>query len=209
MDENELRERKSFLSDTEMFLGRNQVQTVLDLAEVRLRRLPGDLDARIMICRVLLMGGKLNEARVMLREMEEVLSDLMTFFLSVRSDFHLRKELLELAKRVAVSNQPETGLLSTDVDEGEEVAEEESQVPDDFQTVTLAELYVRQGHLPLAVEVLESILQKDPQQEKAAAMLRVVRETIGREESIKKAAPVIAELSRWLGSIGRLRDHAA
>jgi hypothetical protein len=228
MDENELRERRSFLSDAEMFLGRNQIQTVLDLAEVRLKRLPGDLDARIMICRVLLMGGKLDEAREMLREMEDVLSGLMTFFVSVGSDFRLKKELLEAAQTFhevcvaanvepspavrsrerfkAAPDQLEMDLLKAD-EEAEE--EEEAQLPDDFQTVTLAELYVRQGHLPLAAEVLETILRKDPQQEKAAGMLREVREAIDREESIKRAGPVIAELSRWLGNIAGLSGHAA
>jgi len=75
--------------------------------------------------------------------------------------------------------------------------------------VTLAELYIRQGHLPLAAEVLEAIIAREPQQEKAAVMLREVRELIRREDAARRYAPVVAELSRWLGNIGRLRGHAA
>jgi Tfp pilus assembly protein PilF len=83
------------------------------------------------------------------------------------------------------------------------------EVPSDFQTVTLAELYIRQGHLRPAAEVLEAIIRKDPGQEKAAAMLREVWEKIYREESGKKDTEVATELSRWLDNIGRLRGHAA
>ena len=74
--------------------------------------------------------------------------------------------------------------------------------------MTLAELYIRQGHLQMAKKVLEAILRKDPREERAAIRLREI-EALSGEGSAAKAAPVIAELSRWLDNIGRLRGHAA
>ena len=62
-----------------------------------------------------------------------------------------------------------------------------SDIPDDFQTVTLAELYIRQGHPTQAVEVLEAILRRDPQHEKAAEKLRELRGEIRRERGCRGA----------------------
>ena len=52
MDEMDLQERKSFLTQTEAYLDRNELPAVLNLAEARLKRTPGDLDARMTIGRV-------------------------------------------------------------------------------------------------------------------------------------------------------------
>ena len=92
-------------------------------------------------------------------------------------------------------------------EEGE--TEEAAGIPSDFQTVTLAELYIRQGHFRPAEEVLDKIIGEDPQNEKAAALLTEVREQLRREVSAQPDAAAIAELSRWLDNIGRLRGHAA
>ena len=56
--------------------------------------------------------------------------------------------------------------------EVEREAGDAAEVPSDFQTVTLAELYIRQGHLRPAAEVLEAIIGQEPGHEKAAALLR-------------------------------------
>jgi hypothetical protein len=114
-------------------------------------------------------------------------------------------------------------------------AAEAGRVPDHLQTVTLAELYIRQGHFRMAEEILAAILGKGPHHPKAAELFREVREKIAaqeipeaksapeppqevrelrdetadRQEPGGKHAPVIAELSRWLNNIGRLGSHAA
>ena len=76
--------------------------------------------------------------------------------------------------------------------------------------MTLAELYIRQGHLRPAEEVLEKIIGQEPQNEKAAGLLQEVRE-IEPPGGVAAAIPgvVIDELSRWLDNIGRVRGHAA
>jgi hypothetical protein len=108
-------------------------------------------------------------------------------------------------KLKGIEDLHETG-METDAD-GE--AEGDVQIPADFQTVTLAELYIRQGHLRMAEEVLEKIVGRDLQNETASGLLREVREQILREASAEQYAGVVAELSRWMDNIGRLRGHAA
>jgi len=222
MDEMDLHERKSFLTQAEAYLGRNELRAVLNLAEARLKRTPGDLDARIVICRVWLLQGRLDEARDMLNEMEDILASLSQIY-ACMGDICMKKGMKDsaesfyrkfmflnpgvpLPKDVTERLDGIEELHATDAEGG---TEGDVEIPTDFQTVTLAELYIRQGHLRLAEEVLEKIIGHDPQNEKAAGLLQEVRERVLKGASAQRYAGVSAELSRWLDNVGRLRAHAA
>ncbi|MEK6534090.1 MAG: tetratricopeptide repeat protein [Thermodesulfobacteriota bacterium] len=222
MDEMNLQERKSFLTQAEAYIDRNELPAVLDLAEARLKRTPGDLDARIAICRVWLLQGRLDEARDMLNEMEDILASLSQIY-ACMGDICIKKGMKDSAEtfyRKFMFLNPGVP-LSRDVTErlngieelhatdAEGGTEGDVEIPTDFQTVTLAELYIRQGHIRQAEELLEKIIGHDPQNEKAAALLQEVRERLLKGAAAQQYAGVIAELSRWLDNIGRLRAHAA
>ncbi len=222
MGDTELPERKAFLEEVEAFLSQGDDQTALALAELRLKRLPGDMDARIAICRIRIRQGQLEEAKGMLQEMEGTLAGLSQIYASM-GDVCLKEGMQESARtfyRKFISLNPDSpmareisekieAIRAQQATDEEREGEDAAQVPSDFQTVTLAELYIRQGHLRPAAEVLEAIIRKDPEQEKAAAMLREVWERIFREESGQRSAGVVAELSRWLENLSRLHGHAA
>lgn len=222
MDEMNLQGRKSFLTEAEGYLERNELPAVLNLAEARLKRTPGDLDARTVICRAWLLQGRLDEARDMLNEIEDILASLSRIY-ACMGDICIKKGMQDsaetyyrkfmflnpgapLSEDVAERLSGIVELHTTDAEEG---TEEDGPIPDDFQTVTLAELYIRQGHFPLAEEVLQKIIGRDPQNGKAALLLQEVRERLIGGNSTHPYAEIIAELSRWLDNIGRLRAHAA
>ncbi len=220
MGSNDLQERDAFLEEVEASFNRGDDETTLALAELRLKRMPGDMDARIAICRVRVRQGRLEDAKAMLQEMEGTLAGLSQIYASM-GDVCLKEGLQASAQtfyRKFINLNPDSPLsreivqklTAIEASQGtsSERQEDAAEVPSDFQTVTLAELYIRQGHLRPAAEVLEAIIRKDPGQEKAATMLREVWEMIFREESGQGSPEVIAELSRWLGNIGRLRGHA-
>jgi tetratricopeptide (TPR) repeat protein len=221
MDEFDLQERKQFLSEMEDYLGRNELRAVLNLAQARLKKTPGDLEARIVICRVWLQQGRFDEARQMLGEMEEILAGFSRIY-SCMGDICLKKGMEDVAeefyRKFRILNpemSPARDILERLEGIGETADEESApeggggSVPADFQTVTLAELYIRQGHLRHAEEVLEKIVSDEPQNEKASGLLAEVRELLIREAAAQLKGRVVAELSRWLGNIDRLRIHAA
>jgi tetratricopeptide (TPR) repeat protein len=218
MGEQGFRARQSFLDEAEAFLKKGDDLAALALAESRLAALPGDPDSCLVICRVRILQGRLDEARQILQGMEDFLAGLSRMYREM-GDLFLKRGMPEEAKdayRKSLSLNPDApgaaeiaeriGEIS-DGSKTKDHTEELIPVPEDFQTVTLAELYIRQGHLEMAGEVLDAILKKDPQQERAAEMLRQVRERIGGKEAADKTEPVIAELSRWLDNIHRLRGH--
>ncbi len=223
MGDHALEPRQSFLKEAETLLEKGDDRAALALAASRLEGLPADPDARMVICRVRILQGRPDEAGEMLHGMEDLLAGLSRIYRELGELFlakgipesaktYYRKfirlnpdapEALEIAERLDGISEP------GETDGGTGAEEETIRVPEDFQTVTLAELYIRQGHLRMAKKVLEAVLRKDPHEERAAIRLREVGETLGEENAAEKAEPVIAELSRWLDNIGRLRGHAA
>jgi len=222
MDKIDLQERHSFLTQIEVYLEQNELPAVLNIAEERLKRTPGDLDARIAICRVWLLQGRIDEARDMLHEVEEIVASLSQIYVSM-GDICMKRGMREAAEdyygkfKVLNPGAPPARDISERLKGIEELHETEEEgetegaagIPADFQTVTLAELYIRQGHLRPAEELLEKIIGQDPQNAKAAGLLQEVRERLLEGASAQQYAGVIAELSRWLDNIGRLRAHAA
>jgi tetratricopeptide (TPR) repeat protein len=197
MNENPPHDRKAFLEEAESLQCKGDHLTVLALAESRLKRTPGDMDARVVICRVWIEQGKLEEAGEMIREMEDIVASLSQIY-TCMGDIYLRKGMAESAQvfyRTFVSLNPDTptarkiserleGISEQHAADGRERVEQEEavQLPDDLQTVTLAELYARQGHLRMAEEILEAILGRGPHHPKAAELLREVRERIASQE---------------------------
>jgi tetratricopeptide (TPR) repeat protein len=215
-------ERKVFLSQMEACFDRNEPRSALDMARARLRRIPGDLDARLGICRAWLQQERIDETRDMLQEMEEIIASLSRIY-ACMGDVYMKKGMEDSAEtfyRKCMALNPGTTRVrdilerlkgieeprGTDA-EGETV--EDAGIPPDFRTTTLAELYIRQGHLRPAEELLEKIVGQEPQNEKAAGLLQEVRGRILGSASEERYAGVIAELSRWLDNIGRVRGHAA
>jgi thioredoxin-like negative regulator of GroEL len=217
MDETGLRERNAFLADVEERFASGDDGVILALAQERLQRTPGDHDARVALCRVWIRQGRLDEAREMLREFEALLAGLSKIYASF-GDLSLEKGMQEEARiyyQRCMALHPASPEVAKRLGEievlrtpEEDMEDEAPDVPADFQTVTLAELYIRQGHPAQAAEVLEAIVRRDPQQAKALKLLREVRERLDGEGVAGGSDPIVAELSRWLDRIARWRAHA-
>jgi len=207
-----LQSRQAFLKEAEALLEKGDWAAALALATLRLEVLPGDPDARMVSCRSHLLAGRPEEARELLSGMEELLTGIARLYRGAGelfADKGMPEEARTCYHKFISLNPDDPAVIELTArlrqlpgTQGTTAEEDAAQVPEDFQTVTLAELYIRQGHLQMAKEVLEAVLGRDPQHKEAAARLREVMERL-------KAEPAIAELSRWLGNIGRLRGDAA
>lgn len=184
------------MAEAEGYLERGDFSEALALAGKRLVLLPGDPDALIVRCRALLGLGRGDEALEAVSGLEGLLRSLSLLFGAMAEHFS-RRGRAEQAHRFSSLAEA----LGGEVPPSPPEEQPEGEVPADFQTVTLARLYVRQGHLDLAAGILEEIMRRDPDDEEAATLLAEVRRMSNPD------AAVIGELERWLANIGRLRGY--
>ncbi|HOK05736.1 MAG TPA: tetratricopeptide repeat protein [Syntrophales bacterium] len=220
MERDEVMVREIFLSTAEGLLAAGKYSLALRLAQERLDACPDDLDALAVIGRAWLGMGDLANAREAVTQLERAqvslarlyrdLGDLYLkrgFQAEALSCFHKSMTLLpdpSLAASWSEQLDARIGRLERGRDVGGNEEDEEVGGPaPDFQTLTMAELYIAQGHLETARRVLEAVLAREPGNVQAAARLREVRRLLGGEE---EREALIAELSRWLGNIGRIRQ---
>ena len=241
MDEKKSQERNAFLAGVEENFQRGDFETILMTAGLRLKRMPGDLDARLAICRARIEQGTLGEAGDLLSEVERILAGLDRVCALLRElgkQAGLTDETRALFEKFGLA-APAGAAMETPADSRDRLARRETQAapkawaeaavsaeaettrqgdlpagveaseaPEDFLTVTLAELYIRQGHLRQAESVLEKIVRREPRNDRAAGLLQDVRGRLQPATASPKDAAVAAELSRWLDNVGRLRGHA-
>jgi len=229
MNPKDFDEREAFLAQAETCLNENRYQALADLATRRLRFFPGDIEARLMLCRARIALKDAEQATECLDDLDHWIDLLSVGFFKTAKAFQeagfVRQALICYRRALALNPaSPLTGELSGKIDalasrEHDPYAPEAvdetaplSRIGPDFYTMTLAELYIRQGHLDMAADVLEEMIRKEPQDRKAQARLSEVRMKIGKRSgdglSARRAA-VIDELERWLKNMDRIKWYAA
>ena len=83
--------------------------------------------------------------------------------------------------------------------EEKEEEEETSQPP--IPTDTLADIYLKQGHLDRALGVYEDILAKDPQNAAVREKLEALRRRVDRVQKVEAGEKVQARLEKWLTAV--------
>jgi len=224
-------EKEVFLAQAESFLSQQLYQRAQDLALDWLRRFPHDSEARVITCHAWTRLGKLDKVKQMLEEVDEAIFGMSQIYArmgDICRQSGLNQEAAAFYRRFVALN-PESEMarevtekirtLSLSRDEDIVPKEEEEEGSGDrhlfpgLQSVTMAQLYLKQGHPDVAAEMLESILQKDENNQRALAVLREMRgggeaPPVDELESAKFGA-VLKELNHWLQNIERMRGHAA
>jgi tetratricopeptide (TPR) repeat protein len=209
----------------ETFLHDKMLPEALSMAEKRLSRLPLDVDARVFINFILIEMGRIDESRNILNGLEKDITALSFVFLQTANAYQkkglnqdavfcyqkflslnpLSEYFQEVTKKVALLQQ-EDQLTDEDEIGGADMPKPE------FYTLTLADLYIKQGHLKLAADVLTEIIRREPVNGQARAKLDTVKAAIALQSSYGGTVPatnnLINTLSCWLDNIGRLKKHA-
>ncbi len=223
-DEN-LQGQKAFLDQAEALFANGLYREAAEAAESRLRDRPADMDANVILCRAYVGMERMQEAMRCLAEIEDALLGFSRLYATL-GDLCRRKGLRDEATvyyRKFLALHPHSSIteeVNGHLDEllretfaakpvdGTDV--EAMPLAADFQTVTAADLYVRQGHLEEAAELLERILQRNPEDPQAAKLISEVREKMAmRTETPEKGKEgrLLDELQRWLDNIERMRPH--
>ncbi len=226
MAEDEENEKEAFLSRVESCLREGLYQVAQDLALDWLNRFPGDAEVRVVLCHAWTRMGKLDKVKQMIQEVDEAIFGMSLIYARMgdicqRSGLNQEaitfyRKFLDLNPHSPIT-QEIAAKLDTLASSGEdshfpELEEEAPRRPlPGLQTVTMAELYIKQGHPDLAEAVLEAILEKDKANQRAWAMLKTLRgeAAVSPQDSYLKSQKVIQELNRWLSNLDRIRPYAA
>ncbi len=223
MHDNDLQGKAASLSTAQAYLDQGLYKEVIDLAESWLKRHPMDTDANIVYCHALMKTGKLDRVEEVLQGVENTilrLSQIYAFMGDICLEGGLTGEAIRFYQKF-ISINPETtdakslseklralAPMSDEPTDGMEAEQEDhiGHVASDFYTVTLAELYIRQGYLQMAADVLTEILKNEPGNPAAMERLKDVN-MILRDK--KRKEEMVRELTRWLNNIDRIRHYVS
>ena len=198
----EVVDRKEFIARAEACLEQDPALAV-DLALERLRIYPDDTEAKIILGIGWYRKGERDPALDVLRGLSNDVirwSPVFSILSELCRDQGLDEEA-ERASRIYMSMNPESPEAIADLEDrlrresrtypeaGAEKPDEDVGLPRtaDFKTLTLADLYARQGYRELAEALLKEILATDPQNQDALERLRKLRPQAREDE--KPAVP--------------------
>jgi tetratricopeptide (TPR) repeat protein len=221
------KERTDFLSRAQEILQENNLAEALNLAEERLRNSPADADALGVCCEALIGMGRIDELRELLNEVTEIINGLNLIheragdacrengyhheaavcyekFISLRPEAEKAGEIIG---KMTFLEQEDSPPAQVDFKDDANVSQQ------DFFTVTMAQLYIEQGHLQDAETILEEIINNEPHNMQALAMLDGLRaSSVSRsqgEAEFSKRDNLTKILFAWLKNIERLKNNAA
>ncbi len=181
--------RSELLLKSKPSLERGLFREAAEFAEERLRSICGDVDARIVMGRALLGSGKREEAMDILGDVN-ILIEQWSALLET-----LEPLSMPGAPGKAAPKETAPGLCGP---------ERRSEISDEFNTLTMAELFINQGHYEMAKKVLEEILERRADDTIAAEKLNYVSMILQKDGKVLSGAGrlrVSRELNRWLEKI--------
>jgi tetratricopeptide (TPR) repeat protein len=206
-----------FRRQAHSYLGNGQYSLSLNLAKERLIANPDDIPATVIACRSCLGMGDIDEARNFLTRLDAVNGELSQLFKNFGDVYRQQGDegQARIFYRKSAALSPDGGDDAAAPNHGDDDPEEDEGMQErpldlstDFQTLTMADLYIRQGHHEGAREILEAILAREPNHEEARQQLDELRALLNEKISdlpIDKKTTVVHELSQWLNRLGR--DH--
>lgn len=217
-------EKEIFIAKAESCLDQGLQKEAQDYALHWLEMFPDDAEARVILCQAWTRMGKLDKVKKLLQDVDEAIFGMSVIYAKM-GDICQRSGLNQEAitfYRKFLDLNPNSPLTREVADKlhalqpiTERILPQEEEIPQSslpvMRTVTMAELYIKQGHTNLAAELLEEIIKKDSTNQRALSMLREISR--GGEEAeperVTTPAAVLKELNRWLRNIDRMKSYAA
>lgn len=225
MDIFNIHDRAAFPAQVESYFQDSNYKGVIHLAEERLAQSPHDVDATIALCHAWIKLGHLEKAMAALGEVEDKIMRLADIYLSLGEICRmagLAEESLRYYKRFLAINphSPKAARAreimasangSAEIKESQEEQVDHVLAPE-FYTLTMADLYVSQGHLEMAEGVLEVIMTRDSEREAAIQRLNRIEEKRRSQMVLRLSQQnirrVLDTLGRWLNNASRMKKEA-
>jgi tetratricopeptide (TPR) repeat protein len=202
-------EKEIFVAKAESCLDQGLQKEAQDYALSWLERFPDDAEARVILCQAWTRMGKLDKVKQLLEEVDEAIYGMSVIYAKM-GDICQRSGLNQEAVtfyRKFLDLNPYSPITAEVAEKLHSLAPSSERI---MRTVTIAELYIKQGHTDLAAEILEEIINKDSTNQRALAMLSEIRGGgAAQPEKGAQREAVLKELNRWLSNIDRIRAYAA
>jgi tetratricopeptide (TPR) repeat protein len=212
--------KERFLFQAESLMTQGLFAEAVSLARERLDLIPGDVDARIICGRALAAMGKAGRSLEIFEEIKKDILSWVSVFEDM-GDILTGKGETERA-RICYQSVIPFGLDAIAAERlrkkiealnGAERRQEDKLIDDvsrDFKTMTMVDLYVRQGHLDTAKNVLKEIMQSDPGNSRARKRLQEVEGLLAGtipSSGESDSKNILQELERWQRHFERQKSH--
>lgn len=212
MSSDDVSDRDTFFAAADSYIKRGFYDRAKLLAEKRRAAHPGDREALLIEAICLVGMGRPEEAGIVISSVDDMIrrwSDLYTLLgdtcramkrmPEARRAYHAASAL---AAAVPPREETETDREGAPHESDREGVRDLGELSEVFHTVTLADLYIRQGHLETARAVLKTVADRDPDNAEARERLQYV-ETMLIGDTTGDRGAVVAELERWLRNLER------
>lgn len=224
-------DRDVILSRAQTLLEQGAYESALETVKCWLERNPGDIDALIVQCHACMRLGRLEEATAVIEDVEMTILGLSRVYAcmgDICSNGGLNQEAVKFYHRFMALN-PGSDLSreimkklrileenQEDLIKGENDQEMLSPSPTEigFKTLTMVDLYIRQGHLDEAEAILKEMLMRTPNDKELHEKLAVVRSLMERRTlkdkdiELQRRGIIIDKLNRWLGHLQKRNLYA-
>jgi len=221
-------DRSAFFPVAQTLLEQGDYEGALEAVKIWLEKHPGDVDALLVQCHACMRLGKLEEAAALVEDVEMTVLGLSRVFACMGDICFkggLNQEAAKFFRRFMALN-PDSDLsrevsgklrmLEEDQpDSIQEFKAGEASVPPmtaGLQTLTMADLYIRQGHPDAAESLLIQMLIKNPDdqaiQERLNRVLASKNSSATKAIHIRQREKVIETLNLWLNRLQKRRRYA-
>ena len=208
----------SFVERAEAHLREGRYQEAISICREGLRKTPEALRGRLIMGMCYLESGLPAEAKQELEKVAEGIEECLPVF-KLLSQIYLQEKDVNSSPK---EENPEKGLTPLEVSEEEQktqwksisgkpglhegvVGQEETlrddSMPKVIHTDTLAEIYLKQGHLQKALAVYQEILTREPGNPEVQGKYARLKQRLISQQKAASRRKVIQKLERWLTAV--------
>ncbi|MEW6615923.1 MAG: hypothetical protein AB1401_10720 [Thermodesulfobacteriota bacterium] len=193
---------------------------VIQICLDRLKVNPGDWNARLSLGRLYFEKGMLKDAQRELEKVANVISNNVIIYKMLGEIYEKEGNIEEAERFYHIFSAYGSECSEIDVILNSEKTllkeiEEKTNGKIKISTNTIAEIYIKQGHLKRALEIYRVMLAADPEntaiREKIEGLMEKIKGSDSTEVDIpldsSKTGRIITTLNKWLGNIERLKEQ--